>query len=50
LFVGKDVDVAVRELMEMPPSKELDLPESVGEPVRKLLEKLGLPTNKKLRA
>ncbi|KAL0578514.1 hypothetical protein V5O48_003507 [Marasmius crinis-equi] len=42
LYEGKDVLVAVRELMELPPSKELDLPPTAGAPARKLMEKLGM--------
>jgi hypothetical protein len=39
---GKDARVAVRELMELPPSKELELPPTAGGPARQLLRKLGL--------
>ncbi|KAK7059180.1 hypothetical protein VNI00_001807 [Paramarasmius palmivorus] len=42
LYEGKDIRVAVRELMELPPSKELDLPPTAGAPARKLMQKLGL--------
>lgn len=42
LYEGKDIQVAVRELMELPPSKELDLPPTAGGPARKLMQKLGL--------
>ncbi|PPQ67187.1 hypothetical protein CVT25_005788 [Psilocybe cyanescens] len=41
LFNGKDTRVAVRELMELPPSKELELPATAGGPARRLLLKLG---------
>ncbi|KAI0034141.1 glycerol-3-phosphate dehydrogenase [Vararia minispora EC-137] len=47
---GKNVDTAVRELMEMPPSKELDLPEQAGTPLRRLMKKLGLPVDRRLSA
>lgn len=39
---GKDTRLAVRELMELPPSKELELPPTAGKPARKLMRKLGL--------
>jgi hypothetical protein len=42
MLLGKDVKTAMRELMELPPSRELNLPETAGGPARKLLEKLGL--------
>ncbi|KAF8078822.1 glycerol-3-phosphate dehydrogenase [Lyophyllum atratum] len=42
LYNGKDTRAAVRELMELPPSKELELPPTVGGPARQLLRKLGL--------
>ncbi|PFH54850.1 hypothetical protein AMATHDRAFT_52843 [Amanita thiersii Skay4041] len=42
LYSGKDVRMAVRELMELPPSRELELPPTAGEPARQLLEKLGV--------
>jgi len=42
LFNGKDTRTAVRELMELPPSKELELPPTAGGPSRRLLAKLGL--------
>jgi hypothetical protein len=38
---GKDTQVAIRELMELPPSKELELPPTAGRPTRHLLRKLG---------
>ncbi|KDR85401.1 hypothetical protein GALMADRAFT_234257 [Galerina marginata CBS 339.88] len=44
LFNGKDTRVAVRELMELPPSRELELPPTAGWPARRLLTKLGLDT------
>lgn len=40
--VGKDIRTAVRELRELPPSKELDLPPTTGGPARELLKKLGI--------
>ena len=40
--LGKDARTAVRELMELPPSKELELPPTAGSPSRRLLAKLGL--------
>ncbi|KAH9486557.1 Glycerol-3-phosphate dehydrogenase [NAD(P)+] [Psilocybe cubensis] len=46
LFNGKDTRAAVRELMELPPSKELELPATAGGPARRLLEKLGQSTEK----
>jgi len=42
LYNGKDTRVAVRELMELPPSRELELPPTAGKPARKLMRKLGL--------
>jgi len=42
LFNGKDTRQAVRELMELPPSRELELPPTAGGPARRLLTKLGL--------
>ncbi|KAK1228680.1 hypothetical protein PQX77_008333 [Marasmius sp. AFHP31] len=42
LYEGKSVLAAVKDLMELPPSKELDLPPTAGAPARKLMEKLGL--------
>ncbi|KIM47810.1 hypothetical protein M413DRAFT_439489 [Hebeloma cylindrosporum] len=42
LFNGKDTRQAVRELMELPPSRELELPPTAGGPARRLLIKLGL--------
>ncbi|KAF9270015.1 hypothetical protein L218DRAFT_952214 [Marasmius fiardii PR-910] len=45
LYEGKDILVAVRELMELPPSRELDLPPTAGAPARKLMDKLGLEYN-----
>ncbi|KAF5385453.1 hypothetical protein D9757_005429 [Collybiopsis confluens] len=42
LYGGKNILTAVRELMELPPSKELDLPPTAGGPAKKLLKKLGL--------
>jgi hypothetical protein len=40
--LGKDARTAVRELMALPPSKELELPPTAGSPSRRLLAKLGL--------
>ncbi|KAF8898951.1 glycerol-3-phosphate dehydrogenase [Infundibulicybe gibba] len=42
LYNGKDTHIAGRELMELPPSKELDLPPTAGGPASKLMKKLGL--------
>jgi len=42
---GKDTRTAVRELMELPPSKELELPPTTGGPSRRLLAKLGLDSD-----
>ncbi|KJA25814.1 hypothetical protein HYPSUDRAFT_37294, partial [Hypholoma sublateritium FD-334 SS-4] len=43
LFNGKDTRLAVRELMELPPSRELELPSSSdGGPAARLLAKLGI--------
>ncbi|KAF8973611.1 glycerol-3-phosphate dehydrogenase [Flammula alnicola] len=44
LFNEKDTRLAVRELMELPPSRELELPPTAGGPSRRLLKKLGLDT------
>ncbi|KAI0688677.1 NAD-dependent glycerol-3-phosphate dehydrogenase [Cytidiella melzeri] len=41
LHGGMEVETRARELLSLPPLKELDLP-SVGRPARALLEKLGL--------
>ncbi|KAF9527747.1 glycerol-3-phosphate dehydrogenase [Crepidotus variabilis] len=41
LFNGKDTRDAVKELSELPPSKELELPPTTGAPARRLLMKLG---------
>ncbi|CAK5274678.1 unnamed protein product [Mycena citricolor] len=41
LYTGKSTQQAVKELMEMPPTRELDLP-NPGKPVRDLIAKLGL--------
>ena len=40
--VGKDVRDAVKELSELPPSRELVLPPTAGLPARQLMAKLGL--------
>ncbi|KAF9477518.1 glycerol-3-phosphate dehydrogenase [Pholiota conissans] len=42
LFNGKDAKTAVRELMELPPSRELELAPTAGGPGHQLLVKLGL--------
>ncbi|TFK77297.1 glycerol-3-phosphate dehydrogenase [Pluteus cervinus] len=42
LYEGKDTQTAVRDLMALPPSRELELPPTTGAPAYKLLEKLGL--------
>ncbi|XP_006454031.1 hypothetical protein AGABI2DRAFT_132769 [Agaricus bisporus var. bisporus H97] len=42
LYNGKDTRLAIRELMELPPSKELELPPTAGKPTRHLLRKLGM--------
>lgn len=42
LYEGKDTRTAVRELMELPPSRELELPPTAGAPARELMQKLGL--------
>ncbi|KAJ7596821.1 glycerol-3-phosphate dehydrogenase [Mycena floridula] len=42
LYEGKDIQTGVRELMELPPSKELELPPTAGGLARKLLKKLGI--------
>ncbi|KAJ2932267.1 hypothetical protein H1R20_g4840, partial [Candolleomyces eurysporus] len=42
LYNGKDTKLAVRQLMELPPSRELELPPTAGGPARQLLRKLGL--------
>ncbi len=39
---GKDTRDAVKELSELPPSRELELPPTAGVPARRLMEKLGL--------
>ena len=40
---GKDTRLAVRELMELPPSRELELPSSSdGGPAARLVAKLGI--------
>jgi hypothetical protein len=38
----KETKTAVRELMDLPPSRELELPPTAGGPARQLMEKLGL--------
>ncbi|KAG6817723.1 hypothetical protein H0H87_004514 [Tephrocybe sp. NHM501043] len=38
----QDARDAVRELMELPPSRELELPPTAGGPAQQLLRKLGL--------
>ena len=42
LYEGKDTRAAVRELMELPPSRELELPPTAGKPARQLMQRLGL--------
>ena len=42
LYEGKDTRTAVRELMELPPSRELELPPTVGKPAKQLMQRLGL--------
>ncbi|KAF5385171.1 hypothetical protein D9615_001347 [Tricholomella constricta] len=42
LYNGKDTRAAIRELMALPPSRELELPPTAGGPARQLLRKLGL--------
>ncbi|KAK2461598.1 hypothetical protein APHAL10511_006061 [Amanita phalloides] len=42
LYEGKDTQTAMRELMELPPSRELELPPKAGAPARRLMQKLGL--------
>jgi len=44
LYEGKQVQEAMIELMNLPPSRELELPEKAGGPVRRLMQKLGLET------
>lgn len=39
---GKDVKTGVQELMNRPPSRELDLPKKTGEQAKRLLRKLGI--------
>jgi len=39
---GKEVHDAVKELSELPPSRELDLPPTAGIPAQRLMAKLGL--------
>jgi len=45
LFNGKDVRDAVRELSELPMSKELELPLTAGVPAQRLMAKLGMCNN-----
>ncbi|KAJ7751249.1 glycerol-3-phosphate dehydrogenase [Mycena maculata] len=42
LYNDKETKRAVRDLMDLPASRELDLPPTAGEPARQLMEKLGL--------
>ncbi|KAG6875956.1 hypothetical protein C0993_006586 [Termitomyces sp. T159_Od127] len=42
LYHGKDARTGVRELMERPASRELELPGTAGGPARQLMGKLGL--------
>jgi len=39
---GKDIQVALRELLELPPSRELQLPPRADGPARRVMKKLGL--------
>jgi hypothetical protein len=41
---GTDTRAAVKELMNLPPSRELELPPTAGKPARQLMRKLGLET------
>ncbi|KAG6886987.1 hypothetical protein C0992_001339 [Termitomyces sp. T32_za158] len=43
LYQGKDARTGVRELMELPATRELELPASAGGAARGLLRKLGYP-------
>jgi len=47
VYEGKETRTAVRELMELPPSKELELPPANGGPARQLMRKLGLEYEEK---
>ncbi|KAJ4485913.1 6-phosphogluconate dehydrogenase [Lentinula aciculospora] len=40
LYEGKDIQAAVRELLELPLSKEIDLPSATGGPAERLIKKL----------
>ncbi|KAJ7246282.1 glycerol-3-phosphate dehydrogenase [Mycena haematopus] len=42
LYHDKATKAAMRELMDLPPSKELDLPPTAGGPAKQLIKKLGL--------
>jgi len=42
LYNNKDTQTAVRELMELPPSRELELPPKAGGPASQLMRKLGI--------
>ncbi|KAJ3998563.1 6-phosphogluconate dehydrogenase [Lentinula boryana] len=42
IIPGKDIQAAVRELLELPSSKEIDLPSATGGPAKQLMKKLGL--------
>ncbi|KAJ7070807.1 glycerol-3-phosphate dehydrogenase [Mycena amicta] len=42
LYEGLSTRMAVTELMELPPSRELELPPTIGKPAEKLLQRLGL--------
>ncbi|KAJ3843878.1 6-phosphogluconate dehydrogenase [Lentinula raphanica] len=42
LYEEKDIQTAVRELLELPLSKEIDLPSAAGGPAKQLMKKLGL--------
>ncbi|EIM92296.1 glycerol-3-phosphate dehydrogenase [Stereum hirsutum FP-91666 SS1] len=41
LYEGKNVEEGARALMELPPQKEVDLPEGTGGPLKELMRKLG---------
>jgi hypothetical protein len=41
-FTGHEVGETVNGLMNLPPSRELELPEKAGGPARRLKQKLGI--------
>ncbi|TEB38924.1 glycerol-3-phosphate dehydrogenase [Coprinellus micaceus] len=45
LYKGKEAKTAVRELMELPASRELQLPPTAGGPAQRLLSKLGMDSS-----